>query len=77
MGALSFQLGRLQESTGQAALSANLELHGEISDRMMSVVAALGHRQEIYSIDRSFADLSGVPGDLTKRTRAIRARVNQ
>ena len=72
-----FQIRHLQESTGLVALSANFELYGEISDRMMSVVAALGHRQEIYSIDESFIDLSGVSGDLTKRARDIRARVNQ
>jgi DNA polymerase V len=77
MGAPWFQLKHLQESTGLVALSANFELYGEISDRMMSIVAALGHRQEIYSIDESFIDLTGVPGDLTKRARAIRARVNQ
>lgn len=53
MGAPWFQLKHLQESTGLVALSANFELYGEISDRMMSVVAALGHRQEIYSIDLS------------------------
>ncbi len=77
MGAPWFQIRHLQESTGLVALSANFELYGEISDRMMSVVAALGHRQEIYSIDESFIDLSGVSGDLTKRARDIRARVNQ
>lgn len=53
MGAPWFQIRHLQESTGLVALSANFELYGEISDRMMSVVAALGHRQEIYSIDLS------------------------
>lgn len=77
MGAPWFQIRHLQESTGLVALSANFELYGEISDRMMSVVAALGHRQEIYSIDESFIDLTGVGGDLTKRARDIRARVNQ
>ena len=77
MGAPWFQIRHLQESSGLVALSANFELYGEISDRMMSVVAALGHRQEIYSIDESFIDLSGIAGDLSKRARSIRARVNQ
>ncbi len=77
MGAPWFQIRHMQESTGLVALSANFELYGEISDRMMSVVAALGHCQEIYSIDESFIDLDGVSGDLTKRARDIRARVNQ
>ena len=77
MGAPWFQIRHLQETAGLVALSANFELYGEISDRMMSLVAALGHRQEIYSIDESFIDLSGIGGDLTKRAHVIRARVNQ
>ena len=77
MGAPWFQIQHLQESAGLVALSANFELYGEISDRMMSLVAALGHRQEIYSIDESFVDVGGIQGDITERARAIRARVNQ
>lgn len=77
MGAPWFQIQHLQESAGLVALSANFELYGEISDRMMSLVGGLGHRQEIYSIDESFVDVTGVRGDLTERARAIRARINQ
>lgn len=77
MGAPWFEIQHLEESRGLVALSANFELYGELSDRMMSLVAALGHRQEIYSIDESFVDVSGIPGDITLRARAIRARVNQ
>jgi DNA polymerase V len=44
---------------------------------MMSVAAGLGHRQEIYSIDESFVDLSGIRGDLTERSRKVRARILQ
>jgi DNA polymerase V len=47
------------------ALSANFALYGDLSDRMMSLAAGLGPQQEIYSIDESFIDLSGVRGDLT------------
>ena len=77
MGAPWFQIQHLQESAGLVALSANFELYGEISDRMMSLAAALGHRQEIYSIDESFVDVSGIRGDISERARAIRARVHQ
>jgi DNA polymerase V len=31
-----------------------------MSDRMMSLAAGLGHNQEVYSIDESFVDLSGI-----------------
>ena len=77
MGAPWFKIRHLQESAGLVALSANFELYGEISGRMMSLVAALGHRQEVYSIDESFVDVSGIPGDIAARARSIRARVNQ
>lgn len=77
MGAPWFKIRHLQESHGLVALSANFALYGDLSDRMMSLVAGLGHRQEIYSIDESFIDLSGVRGDLIKRSRVIRERVLQ
>jgi nucleotidyltransferase/DNA polymerase involved in DNA repair len=38
-------------------LNANFELYGDLSDRMMSVAAGLGPKQEIYSIDESFIGL--------------------
>jgi len=77
MGAPWFKIRHMQESHGLVALSANFPLYGDLSDRMMSLVAGLGHRQEIYSIDESFVDLSGVRGDLLKRSRIIRERVLQ
>jgi DNA polymerase V len=77
MGAPWFKIRHLQESHGLVALSANFPLYGDLSDRMMSLVAGLGHRQEIYSIDESFVDLSGVKGDLLRRSRIIRERVLQ
>ena len=77
MGAPWFQIQHLQETHGLVALSANCPLYGDLSDRMMSLVADLGHRQEIYSIDESFVELSGIRGDLVRRGQAIRARVQQ
>lgn len=58
-------------------LSANFALYGDLSDRMMSLAAGLGPAQEIYSIDKSFIDLTGVPGDLVARSHKIRARILQ
>lgn len=77
MGAPFFKIRHFQESHGLVALSANFALYGDLSDRMMSLVAGLGHRQEIYSIDESFVDLSGIRGDLVRRSHAIRDRVMQ
>ncbi len=75
MGAPWFQIRHLQEDAGLVALSANFTLYGDMSDRMMSLAAGLGHRQEVYSIDECFVDLEGIPGDLVRRAHAIRARI--
>ena len=77
MGAPWFQIRHLEESAGLVALSANFALYGDMSDRMMSLAAGLGHRQEIYSIDESFVDLTGIPGDVIERSRKIRSRILQ
>ena len=77
MGAPWFRIRHLQEEAGLVALSANFALYGDMSDRMMSLVAGLGHTQEIYSIDESFVGLSGIRGDLIRRSHLIRQRVLQ
>jgi DNA polymerase V len=77
MGAPWFKIQHLAESQGLVALSANFALYGDLSDRMMSVAAGLGPHQEVYSIDESFIDLSGLRGDLVVRSHKIRARILQ
>jgi DNA polymerase V len=77
MGAPWFKIKHLQEDAGLVALSANFALYGDLSDRMMSLAAGLGPQQEIYSIDESFIDLTGVRGNLVERSFKIRARILQ
>ena len=77
MGAPWFKIKHLAESDGLVALSANFALYGDLSDRMMSLAAGLGPHQEIYSIDESFIDLTGVRGDLVERSHKIRRRILQ
>jgi DNA polymerase V len=77
MGAPYFQLRDLERDSGLIALSANFALYGDMSDRMITLAAGLGHMQEVYSIDESFIDLSGIPGDLVRRARIIRRRIHQ
>ncbi len=77
MGHPWHEIRHLEHQAGLVALSANFALYGDMSDRMASLVAALGHRHEVYSIDESFVDLSGIRGDMTERAHAIRARVLQ
>lgn len=43
------------------SLSATFALYG-VSDRMMSLAAGLGHRQDLYSFE-CFVDLSGIRGN--------------
>lgn len=77
MGAPWFTIRHLEDEAGLVGLSANFALYGDMSGRMMSLAAGLGPSQEIYSIDESFIGLDGVRGDLSKRARAIRARIHQ
>lgn len=75
MGAPWFQIKSLEAEAGLVSLSANFALYGDMSDRMMSLAAGLGHRQEVYSIDECFVDLTGIPGDWVRRARAMRQRL--
>ncbi len=77
MGAPWFKIQHLAESSELVALSANFALYGDLSDRMMSLAAGLGPKQEIYSIDESFIDLTGVRGNLVERSFKIRSRILQ
>src|SRR5688572_8356000 len=72
-----FQVRHLQRSAGLTALSANFELYGDMSSRMMTLAAEFAPRQEIYSIDECFLDFEGVRGDLVAIGRALRAKVLQ
>ena len=77
MGQPLFQLKPLIAHKGLVCLSANFELYGDLSDRMMSLAAGLGPIQEVYSIDESF--IGGLDGirNLTQRAWAVRARIEQ
>ena len=70
-----FEVRHLEREAGLIALSANFELYGDMSSRMMSLAAAYAPRQEIYSIDECFLDFDGVPGDLVAIGRRLRAQV--
>ncbi len=72
-----FKIRDIVEKHHVAVLSSNYELYQSMSNRMMRTIRTLVPRQEIYSIDESFADLTGMPGDMTALGRQIRARVDQ
>ena len=72
-----FEVKHLERSAGLIALSANFELYGDMSSRMMVLAARYAPRQEIYSIDECFLDFEGVPGSLAAIGRELRRQVLQ
>src|SRR5450755_1664967 len=70
-----FQVRHLERTSGLVAVSANFELYGDMSSRMMAVEARFAPRQEVYSIDESFLDFEGVRGDLAGIGKELRATV--
>lgn len=75
MGQPWFQCRQMEQQQSLVALSANFALYGDMSNRMMTVAAGFAPRQEIYSIDESFLDFGGVPGDLAAICRAMREQI--
>ncbi|MCT4932846.1 DUF4113 domain-containing protein, partial [Pseudomonas aeruginosa] len=57
------------------AFSSNYALYGDMSQRVMTLLEEMAPAVEVYSIDECFADLTGVPGDLVRVGREMRARV--
>lgn len=72
-----FEVRHLERTAGLVAQSANFELYGDMSSRMMALAAQYAPRQEIYSIDECFLDFDGVRGDLVDIGRHLRATVLQ
>ena len=75
MGQPYFQVKDLLRRHGVVAFSSNYALYGDMSQRVMTVIEGMVPALEVYSIDEAFADLSGMPGDLDRLGRDIRARV--
>ena len=64
MGAPFHQIKKLCEYNGVVVLSSNYELYGDMSRRVVSVLARFAPELEVYSIDESFLNLTGVPNPL-------------
>ncbi|MBA1232483.1 Y-family DNA polymerase [Pseudomonas viridiflava] len=75
MGAPYYQIKDLLRQKGIMAFSSNYALYGDMSQRVMSIIESMVPAVEIYSIDEAFADLTGMPGDLTELGRSIRTAV--
>lgn len=76
MGAPFFQIEKMLRQHGGVALSSNYALYGDISARVMSVLAGFSPDQEVYSIDECFLGLEGFR-DLSAMGQDIREKVRQ
>src|SRR4030066_1978871 len=79
MGVPWFQLKDLAKRHGIIALSSNYTLYADISNRVMRLLSQYSPDQEIYSIDESFLDLTGMDGmaDLTQYAQTIRSTIKR
>lgn len=75
MGAPYFQIKDVLRRHGIKAFSSNFALYGDMSQRVMAIIESMVPAVEVYSIDEAFADLSGMPGNMTEVGRAIRSKV--
>lgn len=60
MGAPYFQVEKTIRANQVAVFSSNYALYGDLSRRVMQVLASAAPAIEVYSIDESFLDLTGV-----------------
>ncbi|MAX61811.1 MAG: DNA repair nucleotidyltransferase [Rhodospirillaceae bacterium] len=76
MGAPLFKMKNLIRQHGIIVKSSNFALYGDLSSRIVSILAGFAPRLEVYSIDESFLDLTGVR-DITEHCRTIQETVIQ
>ena len=60
MGVPAYQIKDLVSSHGVAVFSSNYTLYGDMSGRVMSMLAELAPEIEVYSIDEAFLNLEGI-----------------
>jgi DNA polymerase V len=72
-----FEVKEEAERHGVIAFSSNYELYADISNRFMQTLKQFAPRQEVYSIDESFLDLTGYKGNLLTHGRKIKDTVMQ
>lgn len=77
MAAPWYQMKDLAKRHGIVALSSNYNLYADFSNRVMSLLSRFSPGQEIYSIDESFLDLTGISTDHTSYGQDIRQTIRQ
>ena len=76
MGVAWFKIEKFAQQAGIVALSSNYTLYADMSDRVVRILSEYAPDIEVYSIDESFLDLTGIT-DLTWYGQQIRSRVYQ
>lgn len=78
MGIPAFKIRDLLRNNNVVQLSANFELYGNISKRIVAILTRITPRTEVYSVDESFLDLCelGIT-DYTTWGKEVRARILQ
>jgi DNA polymerase V len=77
MGEPWFKLRELARQHGIIALSSNYSLYADMSNRVMRIIGQFAPHQEVYSIDESFLDLTGMPGRHLDIAQTMRGRIRQ
>ncbi|MBB3212671.1 DNA polymerase V [Herbaspirillum sp. Sphag1AN] len=78
MAAPWFMLQDLAQQHGIIALSSNYTLYADMSNRVMTILRTYSPHVEVYSIDESFLDLSGMASqwpNMTQMGRAIKTQI--
>lgn len=72
-----YQVEKFLRQHNTAIFSSNYELYGDMSARMHTIVGSFAPNQEIYSIDESFLDFTGMSGNLTDYAQQLKQNVKR
>lgn len=72
-----FEIEEEAKKLGVVSFSSNYELYANMSNRFMTTLRQFAPRQEVYSIDESFLDLTGINRDLVAYGKQIKDTVMQ
>jgi len=72
-----FELEKQAKKLGVVAFSSNYELYANMSNRFMTTLRQFTPYQEVYSIDESFLEITGINRDLSEYGQIIKNTVKQ
>ena len=72
MGVPAYQIKDLVKKHDVAVFSSNYVLYGDMSGRVMSMLAELAPEIEVYSIDEAFLNLEGIQNLQTLGSKIVR-----